>query len=350
MELFEVLVGYTAAQADDVRKEIDKLNRGKSAEGRKRLGARKEEFITSATKLVGSESAERLWQEILPYTGYSFNRPHATGYSLQAYQDMWLKVHYPLDFYAVLLTLEPDKVSRAIREASSFGMSVMPPDVNLSGSGFSVNYDSGALLFGLEAIDGIGPGAAKQITEKAPYDSLDHFNMSHSVKYSKCNKGHRQALLEAGALDSLGARSGWSEVEKAQTEMQRLKIALRPGGTFGDAEPLIQRSAHSQQEFDELGSGAAVVVAGIVDEFKQLVTKRGRNPGQQMARITLRFGLDTFSVTFFPPTYAVHQNQIEKGAAVIVSGKKDDRGQVIANNLTTIDAFVASQQEQSVAV
>lgn len=71
MEIFQVLLGYSAAQADEVRKEIDKLNRGKSSEGRTRLAARKEEFITKASEKIGGDAASSLWQEILPYTGYS---------------------------------------------------------------------------------------------------------------------------------------------------------------------------------------------------------------------------------------------------------------------------------------
>jgi DNA polymerase-3 subunit alpha len=71
MEIFQVLVGYTAAQADDIRKEIDKLNRGKSDEGRIRLAARREEFIIKASEKIGGDAASSLWEEILPYTGYS---------------------------------------------------------------------------------------------------------------------------------------------------------------------------------------------------------------------------------------------------------------------------------------
>lgn len=347
MELFEVLVGYSAAQADDVRKEIDKLNRGKSDQGRIRLAQRKDEFIESATKIVGVEIAERLWAEILPYTGYSFNRPHAAGYSLQAYQDMWLKVHYPADFYAVLMSLDSGKAPRAIREAAQFGMSVVGPDVNLSQRDFTVDADKNILRYGLEGVDGVGPSAATQVVEKAPYESIEHFDMAHSFKYSKCNKGHRKALLESGALDSLGARADWSETDKAATEVKRLKIALRPGGTFGDNEPLIASCAHSQDELEALDDGHAAVVAGIIDEVKQLTTKRGRNPGQKMCRLTLRFGLDTFSVTMFPPTYAEYGFLLEKDAKVIIRGKRDDRGQVIGKSVMGIEEFVASQREQA---
>lgn len=348
MELFEVLVGYTAAQADDIRKEIDKLNRGKSDQGRVRLAARKDEFIHEASKKVGVDTAERLWQEILPYTGYSFNRPHAGGYSLQAYQDQWLKVYYPADSYAVIMSLESTKIRRAIKESARFGLTLVGPDVNRSHADFTIDFENNQMRYGLEAIDGIGPGAAAQVVERAPYDSLEHFDMSHTFKYSKCNKGHRKALVEAGALDSLGGRAHLSEMEMAELEVARLKLSMRAGGTFGEHEEMILRCAHSQDELEELDPKDSCVVAGIIDEVKQLVTKRGRNPGQHMGRLTLRFGLDTFSVTLFPGPYAEALPLLEKNAKIIVRGKVDDRGQVIGFAVMDIDTFVASYTEQSV--
>jgi DNA polymerase III alpha subunit len=262
---------------------------------------------------------------------------------------MWLKVHYPADFYAVLMTLEPEKAPRAIKESSALGMSVVGPDVNLSKTSFTVEHETGTLRYGLEAIDGVGSTSAAQVVERAPYESLEHFDMSHSFKYSKCNKGHRKALLEAGALDLLGGRTGWSESEKAATEMRRLRISLRPGGTFGDDEPLILSCAHSQEELEALRPGEAAVVAGIVDEVRELKTKRGRNPGQKMCKMMLRFGLDTFSVTLFPASYAEYVHLLHKDAKLIIRGKIDDRGQgqVIGLAVMGVSEFLASQREQA---
>ena len=164
-------------------------------------------------------------------TRSSFNRAHASGYCLQADQDGWLKVHYPFESYAVLLSLDPDKTMRALKEAKFFGVKLTNPDVNRSQAGFTVDFDDGSIRFGLKAIDGVGDVAAQQVMDKGPYESLVHFDMSHSFKYSKCNKGHRQALLEAGALDSLGARTDWTEAQKASTELRRLvsQVGLQCG-------------------------------------------------------------------------------------------------------------------------
>jgi DNA polymerase-3 subunit alpha len=349
MEIFQVLVGYTAAQADDVRKEIDKLNRGKSDQGRIRLAARKEEFIAKASEHIGVDPAEELWQEILPYTGYSFNRPHASGYSVQAYQDDWLKVHYPFEFYAVLLTLEDEKTPRAIRESRHFGVSIEAPDINRGGIGFTVDYDAGAIRYGLIGVDGVGKIAADQVVERAPYDSVEHFELSHSFKYSKVNKGHRQALLEAGALDSLGARTDWTDSQKAATELRRLGMALRPGATFGDDEELVLRNVFSQDEFDEMDPGDRIVIAGVISDVRPTVTKKGRNPGQAMGHVRMKFGLDEWNCTFFPAPWAAANGLLTVGNGIIVEGSKDSSDKVVVKASMSVQEWIEDQKAKVAA-
>jgi DNA polymerase-3 subunit alpha len=349
MELFEVLAGYSAAQADDIRKEIDKLNRGRSDEGRIRLAARKEEFITKATALIGAEAAENLWLEIVPYTGYSFNRPHASGYSVQAYQDAWLKVYFPFEFYAVLLSLEPKKTPKAIRESRFFGIEIGPPDVNKSGIGYTVDYDEGLIRHGLIGVDGIGDVAAQQVVEKAPYDSLAHFDLSHSFKYSKVNKGHRLALLEAGALDSLGGRADWTESQRAQTEAKRLGMALRPGGTFGEYEDKIAEAVYSEEEVEAMMPGDAVVIAGKISNIRPLMVKRGRQAGRKMARVQVRFGIDQFECTFFPDTFVKYEGLIVQDQGLMVRGKRDAQGQIIVNAVMAVEEWIAETRDQVAA-
>ena len=340
MEIFQVLVGYSAAQADDVRKEIDKLNRGKSDQGRIRLAARKDEFISQASDKIGEERAKELWEGILPFTGYSFNRPHASGYSVQAYQDAWLKVHYPLEFYAVLLTLEDEKAPAAIKESRYFGVQLDVPDINRSQIGFSVDHDTRVIRFGLIGVDGIGDIAARQAFENQPYHTLLEFDMKNSFKGTKLNKGHRQALLEAGALDSLGARADWTESQKASAEMRRLGMALRVGGTFGAEEELISRNVHSQDEVEAMAVDERVVIAGRVTELKKMRIGKGVNKGKDMARARLRFGLDWFDLIFFYRAYSEFGALLEPGRGLIVDGKKDARGQILVNGAMDVGDWV----------
>jgi DNA polymerase-3 subunit alpha len=398
MGVFEKAAGATPSQADSVRKIIAKLYREKGDTARNELEKLRVGFIGPAVEALGSELANDLWTQILPYSGYSFNRAHASGYGITAYQDMWLKTYYPAEFYTVLMTLDPKKAPLAIKEAAMFGMTVAGPDVNLSQSSFTVDYESKVIRFGLEAIDGVGPSAAQQIQEHAPYATELEFDLAHSFKYSKCNKGHRKAVLESGALDSLGARADWSENDKATTEAKRLSISLRPGGTFGDWEPFIQSVTHNQEELEELNPGSGAVVAGVITEVTKLVTKKGRNPGQQMGKIKIRFGLDIFEAVLFPPVWKEYAGKgvyvpddagyqiraghpcevtmwnengpstiifndgqqilasdseihllLKKDSKVIIRGEVDSRSQILAKGVMSISEFIASQNEQAAA-
>lgn len=284
-----------------------------------------------------------------PATRSSFNRPHASGYAVQAYQDAWLKLRYPFEFYAVLLSLEPEKTLRAIKEMVHFGVEVVNPDVNTSKKDFTIDFENRCIRYGLIGIDGIGETSANQCMEKAPYESLEHFQMSHSFKYTKLNKGHLQALIESGALDSIGAREDWTESQRAETEQRRLGMSLRPGGTFGDDEPLVFAAVHSQDEVAAMQERDPVVVAGRISDVRQTTVKRGPNAGQEMGMIRLRFGLDTFDCTFFSAAWAVCKDLLEKGNGIIVKGRRDAGEAVIATSAMNIEEWLEQRKETLVA-
>lgn len=349
MSLFQVLVGYTAGQADDVRKEIDKLNRSKNQTGRMKLAQRHDEFLASATVELGSaEVAEQLWQEILPYTGYAFNRPHAGSYSVQAYQDAYLKSHYPLFFYAVLLTLEEKKTALILREARAFDISTLPPDVNVSGSSFTVDHEAAAIRYGLRGIKGIGGAAADQILEDRPYASLYDFETRSSRKYSKVNKGTREKLLRVGALDCFGARDDWEPIQRAEAELELLGVALEPGGLLGEDGPLIWENIYSEQEVEDLPEDSDVIVGGAVVETRTTTVKKGRQTGAEMAFLRLSLDLDSWSLTCFPDTWASYKSLVEGGEMLLVKGRKDDRGSIIAQAMMTMREYVATKRSELV--
>lgn len=257
---------------------------------------------------------------------------------------MHLKTYYPFETYAVLLTLEPDKAVAAVREAKRFGVEIGRPDVNASKEGFTVDWDNRMIRFGLEGIDGVGPIAAKQVIEFAPYETLLEFDLKHSMPGSKCNRGHRQALLAAGALDSLGGREDWTEPQKASTELDRLGMSLRVGGTFGIDEEFILTHTHSRDEFDEMEPDARVVVAGRVLEAKRVKIKSGPNRGKDMAHVRIGVGLDQFDLTLFYRTYAEFGGLVEKGNGVIVVGKRDESEKIIVTSMMDVGEWLAAQR------
>lgn len=337
MDLFEVLVGYTPGQADGIRKIIAKLYRERGGQAKAELEKHKANFIDKASVLVGKEVSDALFKEVEPYCDYSFNRGHASGYSVQSYQDQWLKVYYPMDTYAVIMTLEPDESLRAIREAREFDIDILPPDINISKTEFTPDFNNKAIRYGLEGIKGIKEACAKYIMELRPFTSYEDFEKRTNVKYSKCNKGHREKLLKVGALDSLGGRAGWSNKEKAEAEMELLGMALSPGGTLGDHEQLVVEKTHSEAEYDALDVGDDAVIGGQIAEVKKIRTKKGRNPGQEMAFVKVSLGFDNFNLTLFPNTYSQYQELLFSGNAVMVRGHKDARGMIVDGMMTVED-------------
>jgi DNA polymerase III alpha subunit len=249
---------------------------------------------------------------------------------------MWLKVHYPFESYAVILTLDSDEAPDAVREAKHFGVTIDKPDVNVSKAGFTVDWGARAIRFGLMAIDGIGDGAASQVIENAPYESVEHFDFANSFKYSKCNRGHRLALLEAGALDSIGGRADWTDAQRAATELRRLGMALRPGGTFGDAEEFVLEHTHSRAEFEEMPEKERVVVAGRVMEHRLVTIKSGYNKGKQMAHARIGVGLDVFDLTLFYRPFAEFGELLKQDQGVIVVGRKDASEKILVDSMMHI--------------
>ena len=362
MELFQVLCGYSAGQADDVRKEIDKLNRSKNQAGRERLAQRRGEFVEKAAHKLGSEElAQELWEWILPYTGYAFNRPHSGSYSGQAYQDAWLKCRYPLYLYAVLLTMEEKRAQAILREARAFDVSVLPPDVNVSGDGFTVDHDAGAVRYGLRGIKGIGDAVAKQVMEDRPFESLDDFTTRSSRKYSKVNKKAREILLRVGALDRFGARNDgqiawiddeglvlWDARLRARCEKELLGTTLEPGGVLGDDSALVREHVHSEREVAECSEGDRVVVAGFPSDVRKTTVKRGKQRGRAMGFCKLTLDMEEYGLTLFPDVWDEYHEAVENGVPLVVKGRCDENQKVIVTGAINMDEWLRQVKEQEV--
>lgn len=344
-DLFEVLADYNSAESDGVRKIIAKLYREKGSGAEDELNKHKDMFIKKSSEKIGLEESERYWEEILPYTDYSFNKAHSAGYAVQAYQDQWLKVNYTLEFYSVIMTLEPKNSLKAIKEARHFDISILPPDVNISDNSYTPDFENNALRYGLRGIKGIADTSADQVMKLRPYISLEDFENKHTFKYSKVNKGHKERLLRVGALDSLGARDEWSDTEKAEAETELLGMALSPGGTLGDDEQLVIDNTHSEEQYNELEVGDRVVIGGLIAEVKKVKTKKGKNPGKEMCFLKLSLGLDSWQCTFFPDTYAQFRDTIYTGNKVMIVGKKDSRG-IIVSQMMLVEDFVQDMKSK----
>ncbi len=174
-----------------------------------------EQFIAgSIDNGLKQRDAEDLWQMILKFAGYGFNKSHSTAYALIAFQTAYLKAHFPHEFMAALLTgdiphrnfVRKDSLVEHIEDCHRMGIDVLPPSVNQSNVKFAVH--DGKIHFALSAMKGCGESAAAAIvTERTcngPYRDL--FDFCERVESNQCNRSSIESLIKAGAMDCFGAR------------------------------------------------------------------------------------------------------------------------------------------------
>ena len=169
------------------------------------------------------ETAQRIWDDVLEFASYAFNKSHSAGYAILVMQTAWLKAHYPNEYMAAVLTSytgKTDKIVHYISACRHDGIAVLPPDVNESGTEFTAVPEG--IRFGLAGIRGVGEGVAEAIIREreqgGPYKNLHDF--VDRVDSSQANRRVIEALIKAGAFDSSGypRRQLMSFVDKANPE------------------------------------------------------------------------------------------------------------------------------------
>ncbi len=199
MQIARQVAGYSLSEADLLRRAIGKKKDDEVKSQRKR-------FLDGAQKTMPKREAEVLFNQILSFAGYGFNKAHAAAYALLSYRTAYLKVHYPDAFYAAAMSVESDNTDRMkmyAREARQSGIVILPPDVNKSGRDFFAKGK--AVRYGLGAVRGLGAGAVEDIT-KARGDNPfgDVFDMCARVSGGgQITQAAVRNLICAGALDDL---------------------------------------------------------------------------------------------------------------------------------------------------
>lgn len=202
MQIAQVLAGYTLGGADMLRRAMGKKKPEEMAKQR-------EVFQSGAENNgVDGELAMKIFDLIEKFAGYGFNKSHSAAYALVSYQTLWLKTHYPAEFMAAVMTADMDnteKVVGLVDECMRMGLKVLPPDINSGLYRFNVD-DSGAIVYGIGAIKGVGEGPIEVILEarnKGGYFK-DLFDFCARIDIKKVNKRVIEKLILAGALDRLG--------------------------------------------------------------------------------------------------------------------------------------------------
>lgn len=331
MKVVELVGGFSLVEADDVRRIMSKEYRQKGDAAKGRLGAYRERFLDHAERVLGipREFGDEIFSNVATWSGYGFNLTHAVEYSLMAYQDVWLKTYYPDAFYAALLSKQIPQhaekkktfVDKTIREArvpklptETTGLEVLPPDVNNSGSGFTVTDDG--IRYGLGQIKGIGPAGAKELLIHRPYSSPEEI----TAKTGKAvNAGTVKSLIAAGALDRFGARDDMSEDEKADAEHEKLGVAISSMMRFSWLVPILEERAHSEHQVAEAPHGKGLVVAGDIIGGKEINTRSG-----PALKIEVALGPNVYKCSFAPWHYTDRVLEIvDADQPVIIEGAKD---------------------------
>ncbi|MBF6540889.1 DNA polymerase III subunit alpha [Nocardia farcinica] len=384
MQIAQKVAGYSLGRADILRRAMGK----KKAEV---LEAEFEGFEAGMLENGFSKPAiKALWDTILPFAGYAFNKSHAAGYGLVSFWTAYLKANYPAEYMAGLLTSvgdDKDKAAVYLSDCRRLGITVLPPDVNESEQNFaSVGKD---IRFGLGAVRNVGANVVASIIqarkEKSKFtDFSDYLNKIDAIA---CTKKVTESLIKAGAFDSLGhPRKGlmlihsdaidavmatkkaeaigqfdlfggmdadesvtsvfnvkvpdeeWETKHKLALEREMLGLYVS-GHPLNGVEHVLAAQADTQIPAileGDVKDGAQVTIGGILASVNRRINKNGL----AWASAQLEDLTGGIEVLFFPQAYSVYGADVVEDAVVLVKARvsvRDDRISLIANDLAVPD-------------
>ena len=209
MQIVQRLAGYTLGRSDLVRRAMSKKKASVMEKERQNFvyGNKEEGVPGCIANGIPEATAQKIYDEMIDFAKYAFNKSHAAAYAVVAYQTAWLKYYYPVEFMAALMTSvidNPNKVAEYILSCRQMGIAILPPDINEGEGRFSVS--DGAIRYALSAIKSIGRPVVEAITEErrlgGKFKSLTDFIERMTGK--EVNKRVVENLIKAGALDGLG--------------------------------------------------------------------------------------------------------------------------------------------------
>lgn len=390
MAIAQRLAGYSLGAADLLRRAM----------GKKKKEILDKEYVPFSEGMRAngySEAAIRtLWEILVPFSDYAFNKAHTAGYGLVSYWTAFLKANYPAEYMAALLTSvkdDKDKSAVYLNECRRMGIKVLPPDVNDSDSDFTPRGSD--IRFGLSAIRNVGSNVVDSIvaTRRSVGRFADFHDFIAKVDASVCNKRVIESLIKAGAFDSLGhTRKGLSHVhEQVVDAAVDIKRAESHGqfDLFGGLEAEGENSVMPREEIpvgeweksallaheremlglyvsdhplhgvehvlaqhadrsiasllaDERADGSIVTIGGLVTAVQRKTTKQG----SPWAILTLEDLDGSVEVLVFPQSYGAVGPMLVDDAVLIVRARvdrsDDDGVRVMAMEVTQPDLSEAS--------
>jgi DNA polymerase-3 subunit alpha len=390
MAIAQHLAGYTLGAADLLRRAM----------GKKKKEILDKEYLPFRDGMKANgysdDAIKTLWDILVPFSDYAFNRAHTAGYGLVSFWTAYLKANYPAEYMAALLTSvkdDKDKSALYLAECRRMGIKVLPPDVNDSDSDFTPRGTD--IRFGLSAIRNVGTNVVASIvgtrTVKGRFESFADY--LSKVEVVAVNKKTVESLIKAGAFDSLGeprrglhtvhadAIDACVDVKKQEAIGQFDLFSSADDGAGGGSEEVSSvfdvrvpmgewdKAVLLAYEREMLGlyvsdhplfgvehviaahvdtpisgiidkdDGSSVVVGGLLSSVTRKVTKQGN----AWAAVQLEDLEGSVEVLFFPATYQLAAMHLVEDAVVLVRGrvdKRDDTPKLIASDITVPDLSV----------
>ncbi len=378
MQIVRDLGGYTLGRSDLVRRAMSKKKRDVMERERRNFvyGNEEENVPGCLSKGISESVANKIYDDMMDFAEYAFNKSHAAAYSVVAYQTAYLKYYHPVEFMAALLTSVIDnsaKVSEYIYSCKSMGLKIMPPDINRGVAGFSVSGD--LIIYGLASIKGIGwPVIESIVKERAAGGNFtDIYDFLNRMDGSQINKRVVENLIKAGAFDSLhGTRKqlmsvyavymdgvikdrkqnmtgqmslfdiAGSDVKSGMTERlpdigeypknELLALEKEVLGVYVSGHPLEENEALWRRtitnkttdfSYDEtVGSakvedGSSVTIGGLIETKTVKYTKRN----EIMAFLTIEDLVGTVEVIVWPRDYEKNAKWLTEDSKVFIEGR-----------------------------
>jgi len=414
MQIVRDLAGYSYGRSDLVRRAMGKKKMDVMLKEKNNfIYGNEEEGIDGCKKRgVPEDIAEEIFNQMVSFAEYAFNKSHAAAYAVIAYQTAYLKRYYPVEFMAALMTSvmgDVNQIAKYIRNCNEMGIEVLPPNVLQSNAKFSVI--DGKISIGLLAIKSVGEGAANSIVKSRKEKGMakDIFGFIENLDIHEVNRKAVESLIRAGALDvfnpnraqhmavyerlmdsaqnnakkniegqmSLFAMAGMDDVmssadmtctlpdvenfsKKQLMTMEKEMLGIYISGhPLKDYQSRIEKLAtvtsdellHAEDEGSKIKDGMKATMAGIVSSKKTLITKAGG----MMAFLQLEDLYGTTEVIVFPKIYDTYSSLLAEDRIIAVSGninfREDEMPKILAEKIIDVEAMnEVNEQEEKMAV
>ena len=383
MQIVRDLAGYTMGGSDEVRRAMSKKKTHIMEMERKNFvyGNEEKDIKGCINNGIGEDVANKIFDEMIDFASYAFNKSHAACYAVVSYQTAYLKYYYPKEFMAASLTSVSDNPTKLIEYMgglADMGIKILPPDVNLGEGSFSVDEDG--IRFGLSTIKGVGKAVSDAIVRERTLNRkfLSLENFINRLPQKDLNKRSIEGFIKSGALDGMegnrhekilnaelfidkkskeskavipGQMSFFDVVSEDDKESfvselihieeypkeELLKYEMEVMGMYVSGHPLEEYTSLLEKHSDArsidfypdengeipLESGRKLTIGGLLVEVNKRFTKKG----DMMAICTLEDLYGRIELVVFPKAFENYGNELVEGGKVFVKGRVDTSGE-----------------------